>query len=242
MKTPTKTPDVSLSAAASVPEKKGVASARKKTVLPETTEGMPWPSNHEIKKESNPFTDRDWRMLMYAWTGLFVRVFIIFGGIFTVFQYLANREETRIERTLALVELWEQAQNQQAQQALKVRLAGLNEKYATLLGQNPSAAETALYFERIGIEAMKPEGGSQPLPEFQAEFDRVVYFLNRLSFCVEGNLCSREVADAYFRDYAVSFWSYFSGYIAEQRREGARTFALPIESYIRSGQTPSEAK
>ena len=34
-----------------------------KQTLPETTEGFPWPSSHEIKKESNPFTDRDWRML-----------------------------------------------------------------------------------------------------------------------------------------------------------------------------------
>ena len=48
------------------------ASNKKPETLPETTEGFPWPSSHEIKKESNPFTDRDWRMLIYAWSGLLV--------------------------------------------------------------------------------------------------------------------------------------------------------------------------
>jgi hypothetical protein len=59
------------------------ASNKKPETLPETTEGFPWPSSHEIKKESNPFTDRDWRMLAYAWSGLAVRLAIIFTLAFS---------------------------------------------------------------------------------------------------------------------------------------------------------------
>ena len=82
---------------------------------------------------------------------------------------------------------------------------------------------------------MTADGGSKPIEDFTADFDRIVYFLNRVSFCVEGGLCSRKVADAYFRDYAVSFWSYFAGYVEKQRKAGSTTYALPIENYVRQG-------
>ncbi len=213
--------------------------AAKKTTLPETTEGHPWPSNHEIKKESNPFTDRDWRMLVYAWFGLLVRLIIVFGALFSVYQFLAAREEKRVERSLALVELWETPDYQAAQRAVKTRLADLNAKYANLLPANPSATERAVYVERIGIEALNETGGAMPLPEFQDQFDRIVYFLNRMAFCVEGDLCSADVVDAYFRDYAVSFWGYFSGYVEKQRRAGTSNYARPIEAYVVNGIQPA---
>jgi hypothetical protein len=230
----------SRAAGASVPQGTGApapvaptaGAGRKKVALPETTEAFPWPSNHEIKKESNPFTDRDWRMWLYAWTGLLVRLTIVLGAIFTVYQYLAAREQNRVQRTLELVELWERSEYQDAQTALRQRLAALNQKYASLLGSNPSATELDVYYSRIGIEAMSESGGSMPLTDFSSQFDRVVYFLNRVAFCVEGNLCSNEITDAYFRDYATSFWQYFAGYIDRQRKAGAASFAQPIEAYL----------
>ncbi|MGX5826552.1 DUF4760 domain-containing protein [Mesorhizobium sp. 43Arga] len=213
-----------------------------KETLPETTEGFPWPSSHEIKKESNPFTDRDWRMLVYAWSGLLVRFAIIFTLAFSVYQFLANQEQKRVEQTMSLVELWETKDYQQAQRALKDRLAALNAKYDKLLSANPSPTEEQVFRQRIGIEAMSASGGDMPLADFSENFDRIVYFLNRLSFCVDGKLCSRKVTDAYFRDYAVSFWSYFAGYVDKQRKAGSPTFATAIEAYVRNGQPGGEAK
>lgn len=218
------------------------AKAPGKAALPETTEGFPWPSSHEIKKESNPFTDRDWRMLVYAWSGMAVRFAIIFTLMFSVYQFLANQEQKRVEQTMSLVELWETKDYQQAQRALKDRLAALNAKYDNLLSANPSLTEEQVFRQRIGIEAMTASGGDMPLADFSDNFDRIVYFLNRLSFCVDGNLCSRKVSDAYFRDYAVSFWSYFAGYVDKQRKAGSPTFALPIETYVRNGAPAAEAK
>ena len=212
---------------------------KKPVQLPETQEALPWVSHHEIKKETNPFTERDWRMVGYAWSGFLLRILLMFGAVFSVYQFLAAREEKRVERTLQLVELWEEEDYQAAQGAIRERLAALNEKHASLLGDSPTQAEMALYSERVGLEAMRAEDGSTPLPEFRKHFDRVIYFLNRLSFCVEGNLCSRDVADAYFRDYAVSFWTYFSGYVAEQRKAGLTTYALPIERYVRRDAAPA---
>jgi hypothetical protein len=203
-------------------------------------EPMPEPSPQEIKKESNPFTDRDWRMWTYAWAGFMLRLMLVFGATFSVYQYLAARQEKRVERTMLLVERWEQPQYQEAQKTLKQRLTVANEKYASLLGQKPSEKELAVYYRKIGQEVMTPEGGVMPLPEFQAHFDRVVYFLNRVSACATANLCAPELADEYFKDYALSFWNYFAGYIQQQRNAGSANYAQPLETYLK-GSVPALA-
>ena len=200
--------------------------------LEETVAAFPDRSAQEIKKESNPFTDRDWRMLGYAWSGFLLRLLLIAGGLFTVVQYFQAREESRIERSLQLVELWEQPDYQDAQKALKARLAGLTEQYSGLLGANPSAEERRIYAERIGIAALSEAGGTMPLAEFRDHFDRIVYFLNRVAFCVEGKLCQREVADAYFHDFGQSFWTYFEGYARQERRRGSPNYAVTIENWL----------
>jgi hypothetical protein len=208
---------------------------RKIEQLPETTEAFPDVSTHEIKPENNPFTSRDWRMLAYAWAGMAVRVLIVLGAVFTAYQYLDAKQEKRVERTLQLVELWERAEYQQAQQAVAERLDALNERYAGLLGANPTPAERKVYLEQIGIEAMTADGGSMALPQFRAEFGRVLYFLNRMAFCVEGNLCSRSMVDGYFGDYARSFWDYFGGHVAQERKNGSVSYAAPLEGYLKAG-------
>lgn len=200
--------------------------------LPETVTAFPDKSHEDAKADTNPFTDPDWRMLGYAWSGFLLRLLLIAGGVFTVFQYVQTRDETRIERALELVERWEQPEYQAAQKALKARIEGLNAQYAGLLGDEPTEAEKAIYNERIGLAAMTAEGGAMPLAEFEEHVDRIVYFLNRVAFCVEGNLCRRAVADAYFRDFGLSFWTYFAGHVEAVRRGGAPNYAVTIEEWL----------
>lgn len=209
--------------------------------LPETGEGMPWVSTQEVKKESNPFTERDWRMFTYAWTGYALRVVLVLGALFSVYQFLVAREEKKVERTLALAELLEKEEYQKAQRALRARLEALNTRFQGDLGGDATAGERAFYQERLGMIAMTAEGGDMPLPQFREEFDRVVYLLNRVASCVETDLCSRTVADAYFRDYAESFWAYFSGFIAEERKTRSPTLAAPIEAYVKLDDAPPPA-
>lgn len=196
------------------------------------------PSPQEIKKESNPFTDSDLRMRSYAWAGYALRLMLILGAFFSIFQYLTARQERRVERTMQLVELWEQKDYQNAQQALKRRLVDLNAQYSSLLGSEPTEKEIAVYNRRIGMEALTENGGAQPLAEFQAQFDRVIYFLNRVSACATANICAPEVVDQYFRDFAKSFWSYFGGYINRQRQAGSVSYAKPLEDYLGADAAP----
>ena len=209
----------------------------KKAVLPETTDAMPWPSTHEIKKESNPFTDRDWRMFVYAWAGMIVRAVVIFGGLFAVYQYLETSEEKRINKTFELLEIWERSDNQEANLAVRQRISDLNAKYASLLGKDPSPTDLAVYMERVGMEAMSADGGTMPLPEFKKHFDALTFFLTRVATCVQANQCSRQVTDDYFRDLSVSFWNYFGRYVRQVRAAGSTTFAVPIEEYV-TGRRP----
>lgn len=199
--------------------------------LAERSEAFPDVEEVE-KREANPFVDGDWRMLSYAWSGFVLRVLLVLGTIFSVVQYLQAREEKRVERTLELVELWDRPEYQEAQRVLKRRLTELNARFAGDLGRSATPRELAIFQERIGIEAMKAEGGAVPLEEFRESFDRIVYFLNRVSFCVEGGLCSQDVAEAYFRDFATSFWGYFAGHIRQERRRGSPNFAKPLEDYV----------
>jgi hypothetical protein len=200
--------------------------------LPETAAALPEVSPHEVKPESNPFTSQDWRMLSYAWMGLVMRVLLVAGGLFSAFQYMENKQEKRVERTMQLVDAWERDEYQDAQRAVSERLDGLNAKYASLLGANPSPNDRAVYMERIGVEAMTADGGEMKLADFRAAFGRVLYFLNRVAFCVDGNLCSRQMADGYFGDYALSFWQYFKGYVAQEREAGSANLAAPLEAYV----------
>lgn len=184
--------------------------------------------------DDNPFKSRDWRVWSYAWSGFAVRILIVVGGIFSVLQYLDTREENRVERTLQLIELWEKPEFQQAQQAIGERLDALNVQFAELLDKDATAAERSVYFDRIGAAAMQADGGTMPVEAFRAHFDRMLYFLNRMAFCVDGNLCSKEVVDGYFGDFAASFWAYFGGYISEQRGGVAPNYGAPLEEYVAS--------
>lgn len=213
----------------------------KKTTLPETTEGLPWQSNHEVKKESNPFTERDWRMVVYAWSGLAVRVAILVGGLFSYYQYVETSEEKRMTRTFELLAEWDKPEYQTAQVALRQRITDLNSTYRDLMPSNPSESERAIIMDRIGLAALSENGGTMPLAEFKEHFDRIASFLNRVATCVQANQCSRDVTNDYFRDYAVTFWRYFAKYSRQMRQSGSTTFSVPLEEFV-TGKRPSLAQ
>lgn len=197
---------------------------------PELPDPWPLPSNQEIKKEATPFSDPDWRVRIYTWAGFALRLLLIAATVITAMQYFTVREEKRVERTFELVSLWEQPKYQEAQAALDERLAPLARNADAMLGADATAAERQVAARQVGEAVMSEAGGAMPLPEFERRFGDIVYFLNRVAFCVDGGLCSREVTDAYFRDYAVSFWTYFSGY-AGKRRAVSPNYARPLEDY-----------
>jgi hypothetical protein len=145
---------------------------------------------------------------------------------------MMQRAEMRVERALALVELWDQDKYQEAAKAVKDRLAGLLAKNPNPFGAKPTEKDLAFYYARIGEQALDSSGADPATPQFQEEFDRLVYFLNRVSFCVDRNICDRDIAQNYFQDYAASFWRYFRGYAEKRRKQGEPAYAVAIEKFV----------
>lgn len=200
------------------------------------------PGQTDVKRESNPFNDPDPRMLVYAWVGFLLRILLVFGAVFSILQYVAQREEKRVERTMELIDMWDRPEFQEAQRALRSRLVALTEANKGLLGSNASETERKVFQASIGQQLMTEQGGELPLAEFSLHFERIVYFLNRLATCVKSNICDREVANDYFMDYAQSFWTYFADYVADVRRSGSPNFAKPIEEYVASAEPAPAAR
>ena len=202
--------------------------------LPDTGTGIPLPNTQEPKDEPNPFKATDWRLFVFAWSGFALRVLLCVGAVFSAVQFLQSRQDKRVERTLALVELWEKPEYQEAQNALKRRLGELNRQSAGLVTPQTSPEQMDIIMASIGSKAMTDEGGTMPLADFQEQFDRIVYFLSRLASCVNTKLCDRAVADEFFLDYARSFWRFFSTHIERQRRSSSATLAVGIETYVKA--------
>lgn len=194
--------------------------------------GLPVPSPQEPKDEPNPFKAADWRLFLFAWSGFALRVLLCVGAVFSAIQFLQARQDKRVERTLALVELWERADYQEAQKALKRRLGDLNRQAAGLVTAQTTPEQMDIIMSSIGSKAMTDEGGTMPLVEFRDHVDRVLYFLSRLSSCVETRLCDRDVADEFFLDYAQSFWRFFSTFIEKERRAGSENLGVALQAYL----------
>jgi hypothetical protein len=200
--------------------------------LPDTGTGLPMPNTQEPKDEPNPFKATDWRLFLFAWSGFALRVLLCVGAVFSAVQFLNARQDKRVERTLALVELWDKPEYQEAQSALKKRLGELNRQSAGLVTAQTTPDQLEIIMASIGSKAMTDGGGEMPLAAFQDRFDRIVYFLSRLASCVETRLCDRPVADEFFLDYARSFWRFFSTYVERERRSGTANLAVGLEKYV----------
>ncbi|MBK8457863.1 MAG: hypothetical protein IPL47_12775 [Phyllobacteriaceae bacterium] len=51
--------------------------------------------------------EQDTRSILHGWVDLALRVALLLGAVFSAYQYLVARDETRIGRSLDLVETWE---------------------------------------------------------------------------------------------------------------------------------------
>lgn len=207
---------------------------KKTAKLADSGLGLPVPNVQEPKDEPNPFAARDWRLFLFAWAGFALRVLLCVGAVFSAAQFLQARYEKRVERTLDLVTLWESDDFQGAQSALKRRLGDLNKQAESLITPQTTPEQLDVIMASIGNQAMTEQGGTMPLADFQDQFDRIVYFLSRVSSCVQGNLCDRDVADEYFLDYARSFWRFFGDWIGKQRERGSPNLAVGIENYVKA--------
>ncbi len=145
---------------------------------------------------------------------------------------LVSSSQEAVDRALDYAQAWQADEYRDARGAIDARIGYLNGLYAAELPPDATEAERAAYRERLGVEAMTPEGGSMPFPEFRTVFDRVMDYLNRASTCANAGVCDRATIDQYMLADARSFWGYFAGYARNRRTAGEADYARPLEDYL----------
>jgi hypothetical protein len=176
------------------------------------------PEHADRPGDDLPVTDRHSHKLfgtqLWVWEGLSYVVTVLgaFGVIFAVTQYFLAQEADRSKETLAMIEIWETRGYSKSFTDLGASvqdfLISAPKEDLQLAGKNKSAAENlrkAMYAKVLSNAASKED------------FDRVVYFFNRLGLCVEASLCSSKTADIFFQDSLRGFMSNFSELIQDKR-------------------------
>ncbi|MHA7876352.1 hypothetical protein [Roseivivax sp.] len=165
-----------------------------------------------------------------VWDGLagLFTVFAVLGGIagliVAYFELAQRRDAAQAEATLALLDVWEGANNGGTRYLDAFRL--LDNRVAARLDEVPRADLEAARADETMRAALYARATRELMAdhEVQRAFEDVVYFFQRLAICVETDLCDRRATLAFFEGPMRSFRLTFAAPISE-RRETEAEFA-----------------
>ena len=132
--------------------------------------------------------------------------------VFAVYQYIASQEAGRAKETLNMIEIWETRSYSKSFDRLRDDLLKFWEEVPA---QDVELAKTNARAATNLRKAMV----SRVLSSEQAteDFDKVVYFFNRLGLCIEAKLCSKRTATVFFDEPFQAFMSNFSPVVSSRR-------------------------
>lgn len=164
---------------------------------------------------------------MLTWNGLaglsaVVGLFgLLMAGTLGIMEYRDRKKAAQASETLKMIEIWE--------------LRGAQDAYLSILTELRTLLET----EREGIEAnperfktIKRNIARRALRNAEAgAYEIVVQYFTRLSLCVRTEICSSDVAHAFFFDTIVDFRDWFDEEINRHRELDAR-HAIELDRLI----------
>ena len=139
-------------------------------------------------------------------------IFTLLGAGWAVFEYRARVESERASRTISYIDLWEsggyQGDLKLLQQAWSEFLSRIPDNQREDAASNPALMNNLKqrYYSFLDERTID-----------QSAVERVTYFFNRLSICVEANVCSEKVARAFFAELFDSFAGVFDFHIESNR-------------------------
>lgn len=147
-----------------------------------------------------------------------VKVGAIFATLFAIFQYLAAREDRRVERSLGYVSRFSDHGSAIGMARLQVSAALWANETQLLrlkdvlqrLPEDEGIALRARFIEKL------MQGGGDAAP-IRVALDPIVSFFDELQVCIDTNLCDGQAADAFFQDYVITFWDNFGAAILDRR-------------------------
>ncbi|MEM6387258.1 MAG: hypothetical protein AAF718_13590 [Pseudomonadota bacterium] len=137
-------------------------------------------------------------------------IVLMCGMVVTYLQYQAFLESGRVEQSYKLVEEWETRGYDQDLQAFSARVVALEMEGRDVFGAEiDMQKEPGLNFVVNGL--------GDPDAETAAAIDRLYYFFDKMSLCVEQDLCDRALLVEYFGTAVNSFWGYTVSYRSDKR-------------------------
>lgn len=152
--------------------------------------------------------------------GVVVKIGTVLAVLFGFNQYLIARHDARVNRTLALVQIF----NSDTHTAGRARLAITDSLWANrpqferLINAPPDQFDS--HRDNLVYKILHM-GGEQYEPVFPSLL-RLLDFYGELEICVASNLCDEPTALAYFGAYANAHWQMFDKEILKNRILNAR--------------------
>lgn len=156
---------------------------------------------------------------IWQWDGLsgFITVIgflsVIIGAVWAMFEYTQRVEASKARETMALIEIWEIRGAKDAYISLSREVAS---ELPSLMAQAkqsslPKDQARKIVYSKVSIRVLQKA-------ENVAHVEMVIYFFNRVSLCIQANLCSAKIARVFFADTLDDFMDYFADDIRKQRK------------------------
>lgn len=150
---------------------------------------------------------RNWEKVSSIVTAMGVLVGVVTFAL-GYLQYTSQVESGRAEHTLDMIEMWETRGYRESYLALGSEVAAFLAAVApedlALVESNARAASN--FRKRLVAGVLDADSA-------KADFDKVVYFFNRLGLCVEANVCSERTAQVFFEDTLLQFTQNFGEHL-----------------------------
>ena len=142
-----------------------------------------------------------------------VSLFGVVGLLFGVYQYSQSLEAARAEKTLDLIDRWtDDGYHENYRFISGLIKKGLSELSDTdLKNVNDGNVDKERVYTRITEYVLQDYVAQQ-------NFEKIIYFFNRLGLCVKANLCSANTAKIFFDDTVTTFLAYFRNEIEDRRK------------------------
>lgn len=135
-------------------------------------------------------------------------IVLVCGMVVTYWQYQAFLDNGKVEKSFDIVEEWETRNYQQDLITFSASIRFLEEEALKELGTEADirGGPVLTYIQRKL---------TAPDTEMKETIGRLYYFFDKLSLCVEQDLCDRDLLIDYFGSAARSFWIYTLAYQSE---------------------------
>lgn len=147
---------------------------------------------------------------------------VLAAAVISTLQYIESNRSLESERSLGLVQAWQERKLAEDFSALQLfvegKLEGLGEASAGLAALPPPALNAAL--SNLGKTWLIENRKGENPDVLEDRIDRVTLFFEQMETCIDAGLCTEKVLARYFDEQVQSFWVYFNHYAVIRQKEG----------------------